>query len=124
MYVLLLRVKQVNQESLEEMGCLAKKEYLDYQENRCVCVCVFLCLWLPSADCMDVVYAVLFLSSPPLCHHGVICSSGHCWASRPVGLEGGAGRQRCSREGENMLYLLSSLCLRGQTIKLVCGCFY
>lgn len=39
-YVLLLRVRQVNQESLEEMGCLAKKEYLGYQESRCVCVCV------------------------------------------------------------------------------------
>lgn len=26
--------KRVNQESLEEMGCLAKKEYLDYQESR------------------------------------------------------------------------------------------
>lgn len=40
-YVLLLRVKQVNQESLEETGCLAKKEYLDCQESRCVCVPVF-----------------------------------------------------------------------------------
>lgn len=47
MYVPLLRVKQVNQESLEEMGCLAKKEYQDYQESRCVCVCVFLCLCQP-----------------------------------------------------------------------------
>lgn len=43
MYVLLLRAKQVNLESLEEMGCLAKKEYMDYQENWYVCVCVSMC---------------------------------------------------------------------------------
>ncbi|KAK9529079.1 hypothetical protein VZT92_013196 [Zoarces viviparus] len=30
-----LWVNRVNQESLDEMGCLAKKEYLDYQESRC-----------------------------------------------------------------------------------------
>lgn len=39
-YLLLLRVKQVNQESLEEMGCPAKKEYLDYLGSRFVFVCV------------------------------------------------------------------------------------
>lgn len=31
---LLLRVKQENLVFLEEMGCLAKKEYMDYQESR------------------------------------------------------------------------------------------
>lgn len=31
---LLLRVKQANLVFLEEMGCLAKKEYMDYQESR------------------------------------------------------------------------------------------
>lgn len=34
--MLFLRVKQENLEFLDEMGCLEKKEYLDYQESRCV----------------------------------------------------------------------------------------
>lgn len=46
MRVLFLRVKLVNQESLEEMECLAKMEFQDYQGSRCVlgCVCESMCV--------------------------------------------------------------------------------
>lgn len=40
MHVFFLRAKQVNQESLEEMECLAKMEFQAYQGSRCVLVCV------------------------------------------------------------------------------------
>lgn len=61
-----------------------------------------------ACSCLGVhahVCFVLFLSGPCLCHHGVICCSGHCWSSRPDGFKGGAGRQWSSREGEIMLNL-------------------
>lgn len=51
MHALFLRAKQVNQESLEEMECLAKMEFLDYQGSRCVCLfvharmCVMCCFY-------------------------------------------------------------------------------
>lgn len=46
MHVFFLRAKQVNQESLEEMECLAKMEFQAYQGSRCVClfVCVCMCV--------------------------------------------------------------------------------
>lgn len=47
-YYLLLRVKQANLEFLEEMVFLEKKEFLAYQESRCVCVCVvWIVLFIP-----------------------------------------------------------------------------
>lgn len=101
MHVLFLRVKLVNQESLEEMECLAKMEFQDYQGSRCVLGCVWEHVWY-----------VLFLSDPCLCHHGVICSSGYCWTSRPAGFKGGAGRQWSSWEGESVPNLTSSLCCK------------
>lgn len=114
--MLLLRVKRVNQESLEEMGCLAKKEYQDYQESRCVSLCASVCV--PVVDCVCSVHCAVFIRSSSVSSLW-IWSSGYCWTSRPGGLKGGAGRQRPSREGENTLKLPSSLGLKGQSMKLV-----
>lgn len=83
------------------MECLAKMEFQDCQGSRFVCL--FVC------SLVRIVCYVLFLSGPCLCHHGVICCSGHCWTFRPDGFKGGAGRQWCSREGEIMPNLPSSL---------------
>lgn len=57
MHVLFLRVKQANQESLEEMGCLAKMEFQDYQGSRCVClfVCVCVCCFYLVLVCVIIV---------------------------------------------------------------------
>lgn len=56
MHVLFLRAKQVNQASLEEMGCLAKMEFRDYQGSKCVCLCV--------RACTCVLFAVFIRSLP------------------------------------------------------------
>lgn len=65
--MLLLRVKRVNRESLEEMGCLAKMEYQDYQESRCVSLCASVCV--PVVDCVCGVHCADFIrSSSSLCN--------------------------------------------------------
>lgn len=73
-----------------------------------MCACVF-CRCVPVVDTQCVVWSAQLRSGPGYAY-ALICSSGHCWASRPVRLKGGAGRQRSSREGENMLDLLASSC--------------
>lgn len=40
MHVLFLRAKPVNREFLEEMECLVKMDFRDYQGSRCVCLFV------------------------------------------------------------------------------------
>lgn len=60
--------------------------------------------WEAGAS-MSVVWWLLEVHSGPGSAHGLMCPSGHRWTSRPVGPEGGAGRQWSSREGENVLDL-------------------
>lgn len=67
-HVLFLRVKQVNPESLEEMECPAKTEFLDYQGSRCMCLfvsvrarvlcAVFLCV-LSMSSCCNLLFRAL-----------------------------------------------------------------
>lgn len=57
MSVLFLRAKPVNREFLEEMECLVKMDFQDYQGSRCVCLfaytcaCVFLCCFYQVLVC-------------------------------------------------------------------------
>lgn len=66
-YMLLFRVKQENLEFLDEMEYLAKKDYLDYQESRCVLVCVCVPVFMLCFLCYFyiVLFCVIFVSFYP-----------------------------------------------------------
>lgn len=64
------------------------------------------CLLCPLGPAVDTHCSVRSMQpgSGPGYAHSLICPSGHRWTSGPVGLKGGAGRQRSSREGKNTLH--------------------